>query len=255
MKSILRHSTSLILYAGLIVSICLSVWSLLRTDIYRQQSELILGQASEIQWRASQSKEKVARIIGYLNVAVRSGEKPPRLLLEIQLLSFNLKSLVHLDYAATFITPQNIAGLHKAIEAVDTVVLPVAAIGKHCEQALGPMLVIDEYLAGLASAAVDHSQALSATSHIATDAARNRLVFFGALSALILSIISIHQYSRINRKKDQHIRSFSLLFAHMTRTRITALRLFLGYLDGKSHPPPEMADAALRTIVELEFDQ
>jgi signal transduction histidine kinase len=251
MKNIFRQHVSILLYASLLVSIVLAVWSLLRTETYRQQTELILGQASEIQWRTSQSKDRAARIIGGLNLAVCSGEQPPRLLRDVQLLSFNLKSLARLDYAATFISPRDLAVLHRAIDAVDTVILPATSTRTQYQQATAKILFIDGYLAGLASAAVDHSHNLSATSHIATDAARNRLVFFGALSVFILSVISLDQYSRIRRKNDQHIKSFSMLFAHMTRTRIAALRLFLGYLNGGAPPPPEMTEAALHTIQEL----
>ncbi|MBR7552288.1 hypothetical protein KC220_27475, partial [Mycobacterium tuberculosis] len=54
------------------------------------------------------------------------------------------------------------------------------------------------------------------------------------------------------RRKDQHIRSFSTLFAHMTRTRIAALRLFLGYVGNNAIPSSEMTAAARNTIAELE---
>ncbi|WP_457301072.1 hypothetical protein [Phyllobacterium sp. P5_D12] len=124
--------------------------------------------------------------------------------------------------------------------------------GGNYEQALGSITTVDGYLVRLASVTVDYSQDLSATAQIATDAAHNMLVLFGAIAALILSIIAIWQHNKISWEKDQHIRSFSLLFAHMTRTRVAALRLFLGYLNGHSVPPSEMTNAAVRTIAELD---
>ena len=136
---------------------------------------------------------------------------------------------------------------------MDKVLLPAASTGNQYDLAIQSVATIEMSLAGLSSAAVDHSQTLSATAHIAIDAARNRLIFFGALAILLVSVIAIHQYNKTNREKDQHIKSFSLLFAHMTRTRIAALRLFLSYLNDKSLPPPEMTDAALHTILELDF--
>ncbi len=247
-----RQIVPLLLYAGLGAALWFSIWSTLRADVFRQQTERILNQASEVQWRASESREKVAQIKGYLELSQRVGALDPRILRAAKLLSFNLKSLARLDYASSFITDSNILALHRAINIVDKVLLPAASTGNQYDLAIQSVATIEMSLAGLSSAAVDHSQTLSATAHIAIDAARNRLIFFGALAILLVSVIAIHQYNKTNREKDQHIKSFSLLFAHMTRTRIAALRLFLSYLNDKSLPPPEMTDAALHTILELD---
>jgi signal transduction histidine kinase len=200
----------------------------------------------------AQSREKAARISGYLELSMSTGKNDPRLLQDLRLLRFNLKLIASLDYAAAFIKPPNMAILHHAIEAIDLTVVPVAMHGGNYEQALGSITTVDGYLVRLASVTVDYSQGLSATAQIATDAAHNMLVLFGAIAALILSIIAIWQHNKISWEKDQHIRSFSLLFAHMTRTRVAALRLFLGYLNGHSAPPSEMTNAAVRTIAELD---
>jgi signal transduction histidine kinase len=247
-----RWIVPLLLYAGFLAALCFSIWSILRADSFREQTERIHNQASEVQWRASESREKVAQIKGYLELAESAGVSDPRLLRAAKLLNFNLKALARLDYAGSFITDSNMHGLHKAIKIVENVLLPAASKAKSYDLALRSIATVEMSLAGLSSAAVDHSQALSATAHIAIDAARNRLIFFAALSALLLSVIAIHQYNKTTREKDQHIKSFSLLFAHMTRTRIAALRLFLGYLDGPIPPPLEMTDAAMRTVVELD---
>ena len=252
MRCAIRQILPYFLCVGLLISLCLSVWSILRTDTYRQQTEVTLSQASEIRWRLAQSREKAARISGYLELSMSTGKNDPRLLQDLRLLRFNLKLIASLDYAAAFIKPPNMAILHHAIEAIDLTVVPVAMHGGNYEQALGSITTVDGYLVRLASVTVDYSQGLSATAQIATDAAHNMLVLFGAIAALILSIIAIWQHNKISWEKDQHIRSFSLLFAHMTRTRVAALRLFLGYLNGHSAPPSEMTNAAVRTIAELD---
>ncbi|MBP0500737.1 hypothetical protein J8J32_21930, partial [Mycobacterium tuberculosis] len=79
-----------------------------------------------------------------------------------------------------------------------------------------------------AGSTLAHSITLQGTATSAADVARNKLL--GAAGALILVGLLMHQRSLLARRKDQHIRSFSTLFAHMTRTRIAALRLFLGYV-------------------------
>jgi signal transduction histidine kinase len=252
MNRIIRRFALSFLYAGLVASVGFSIWSLLRTETYRQQTEIILSQAAEVRWRVSQSREKIARIMGYLELAVKTGEEMPfaPLAQEIRILRFNLKSLAHLDYAEPYIGANAMLDLHGAIRLSDSTVLSVEN-DKDYRQALRFATSIDTYLVQLFSLTIDNSQTLSSTSQIASDAEHNRLRFFGALTALILCVIGIDQYNSSSGKRDQHIKSFSQLFAHMTRTRIAALRLFLGYLDGKSLPQPEMTEAAMRTILEL----
>ncbi|UGY11043.1 ATP-binding protein [Phyllobacterium pellucidum] len=252
MKRYLSQICSFLLYAGLLTSVGLTIWVLLRTDVYRRETEIVFGQSSEVQWRASQSRDKVARIVGYLNIAVQTGQRDPRLLTEIRMLRFNLKSLAALEYAKDFMPPNDPNGLDRSIGMLDTVVLPNVLAQTNYNEVLHDVALIDLYLAGLLGATVDHSQAISATTRIGIDAARNRLTFFAALSVIILSAIAIYQHNRDKSREDQHIRSFSLLFAHMTRTRIAALRLFLTYIDGKVQPSAEMTEAALATILELD---
>lgn len=252
MTRLLRRLVPLSLYAGLTLALCLSVWSLVRTETYRQKGEVVSSQALEIRSRVWQSREIVARIRGFLELARQTGKADTRLALSVRLLRFNLELMAHLEYVQLFLSPRNALDLGHVIEETDNVVLPVALYGGDYKRALQSISVADDYLIRLSSVTVDSSQGLRLAAQIANDAARNRLRLFGALSVLILSVIAIHQYNKANREKDQHIRSFSLLFAHMTRTRIAALRLFLGYLNEPSPPPPEMTDAALRTILELD---
>lgn len=235
----------------MLLSLGLSIWSISRSDGYRQQTEIIYARVLEIRSRISQSKEQSARITGYLMLAARTGEQDPRLSQSIQLLRFNLTSLAHLEYAPLFIDRQDMLGLRRAIVALDNNVVPAGKTKLRYDKALYSMSAIDNYLVQVAATTVGNSQGLRIAAQIATDAAHNRLRLFGAVSAVILSAIAIYQYNRAIRDKDQHIKSFSMLFAHMTRTRITALRLFLGYLNGGAPPPPEMTEAALHTIQEL----
>ncbi|MEK1890830.1 MAG: sensor histidine kinase [Phyllobacterium sp.] len=167
------------------------------------------------------------------------------------MLRFNLKSLAALDYARAFMPPQDPNGLERSIRLLDTSVLP-QILSKNFNDLMRPMTLIDLYLGGLLGATLDHNQTITATTHIETEAAGNRLVLFAALSVLISSAIAIYQHARNKSREDQHIRSFSLLFAHMTRTRVAALRLFLSYIDGTMRPSPEMTEAARTTILELD---
>jgi signal transduction histidine kinase len=252
MKRPISTLLPMVLYAGLLLSLGLSVWSLARTETYRQRSEVIASQALEIRSRVWQAREHVARIAGALELARQTGKSVPQLAMSTRLLRFNLSLLSRLEYVRFFLGPNNQAELDGLIAGIDDVLLPAAVSGRNYQQALQSIISADRYLVRLSSTTVNSSQGLSVAVQIANDAARNRLRLFAALSALLLSVIAIHQYNKTTREKDQHIKSFSLLFAHMTRTRIAALRLFLGYLNGPLPPPLEMTDAAMRTVVELD---
>ena len=56
-------------YIILAVAAVASFYSFTRTDHLRQQTETILSQTYEVQWRASQSREKIANIAGYLQLS------------------------------------------------------------------------------------------------------------------------------------------------------------------------------------------
>ena len=106
------------------MSVFLGVWSLLRTDTYRQETDLILSQAAEIRWRVSQSKEYAVRISGYLELASKTGERNPALWQNVQLLRFNLNLLTQLSYVPSFVDARNISSLQQAILLLDTKIAP-----------------------------------------------------------------------------------------------------------------------------------
>ncbi|MBA8902286.1 MULTISPECIES: sensor histidine kinase [unclassified Phyllobacterium] len=236
-------------YIILIGAALLCVWSFVRADLYRIQTNEIMSQTFEVQVRASQAREKIASIKGYLMLATRTGDPEPRLIQEVTLMNFNLKSLDQLDYADRFLDAPDIASLKKTILTVDTVLTPQIKASQF-DKALKTVQTIETDIFRTAGSTLAHSITLQGTATIAADVARNKLL--GAAGALILAGLLIHQRSLLARRKDQHIRSFSALFAHMTRTRIAALRLFLGYVGNNAIPSSEMTEAARSTIAELE---
>jgi len=242
---------SVIPYLILAAAAGASFYSFTRTDQLRQQTETILSQTYEIQWRASQSREKIANIAGYLQLLIKTGEEQPFLEWEVELLAFNLKSLLDLGYTASFLDDRNMQRLKTSRTAIDAELIPMIKSGRYTE-ALQSVTRIKQDLFILSGATVDHSQALTAKTKIETDVARIRFELAAGLAVLMVCGLFLHQRNLHARRKDQHIRSFSSLFAHMTRTRIAALRLFLGRLANNIAPSSEMVDAARNTIAELE---
>ncbi|KXF77150.1 hypothetical protein ATN84_25465 [Paramesorhizobium deserti] len=239
-------------YFCLAAAVVLGCWSFIRADGYRRQTDLVSNQISEIQWLSSQAREKTAHVTGYLQLPKLTKDQQQRLVRDTRLLDFNLRTLLTLNYLRSLLSESDIARLERAFETVDKNVLPLIEAGNRCEEALTSMLALEEDLFRVSSAAVDHRKTFNETARIETKAAKNQIIFAFALSSLIITAILIHQRTMFARRKERHLRSFSALFAHMTRTRISALCLFLENLNGDEKPDPEMVEAAHQAAIELD---
>ncbi|WP_186445118.1 hypothetical protein [Mesorhizobium sp. J18] len=100
--------------------------------------------------------------------------------------------------------------------------------------------------------AVAHAETLNTAAHIAEAASRNRFLFAVALSLAAIGYTVIHLRNAFTRHQEQQLRSFSSLYAHMTRSRIAALKLFLSYQDEESVKHPEMLRPAAKAAQQLE---
>jgi signal transduction histidine kinase len=240
------------LYVVLLVAAGLCFWSFLRADLYRVQTDEIMSQTFEIQDRASQAREKLATIKGYLFLAAKTGEPQPRLLSEVRLLTFNLKALSQLEYVDRFLDPPDIGTLKRTVVAIEESLLPHIKANDQLDEALQSISNFETDVFRISGATLAHSLTLRATAAIEANAVRNKLFFAVAILVSSIAVLFILQQGLLLRRKDHHIRSFSSLFAHMTRTRIAALRLFLSYLAIGRSPPSEMVNAARNTIAELE---
>ncbi|PRD41133.1 sensor histidine kinase [Phyllobacterium phragmitis] len=252
MNDWLKRFLAMLPYIGLAAAVFLGCWSFLRADSYRAQTDLISNQISEIQWLSSQAREKIAHVTGYLQLPKLTEDQQRQLVQNVRLLDFNLNTLLSLNYVESFLNTADIGRLQRALETVDKEILPLVEAGNQCDEALARVLAMEEDLFRVSSAAVDHSRTFSETARIETEAAKNRLIFAFALGSLIITAILIHQRIMFARRKDRHLRSFSSLFAHMTRTRISALCLFLQDLNSNEKPDPEMVEAARQAAIELD---
>nr|WP_292619391.1 hypothetical protein [Mesorhizobium sp.] len=131
-------------------------------------------------------------------------------------------------------------------------VAPIVEAGSNCRQALDHMTDLEQDMYEISSATVDHSTTLQETAQIDIAASREWFMFAIALGLAAIFYLVTHQRHAYVSRRDQHIRSFASLFAHMTRSRVTALRLFLEN-TGFEHPPrEEMLKAARGAANELE---
>lgn len=240
------------LYGVLLLAAGFCLVSFLRADNYRVQTDEIMSQTFEIQDRASQAREKLANIKGYLVVAVATQQPQPRLLSEAMLLSFNLKALSQLKYVDRFLDAPELDILNRTVATIDATLLPHIKANDQLSEALESVSTFEADIFRISGATLAHSLTLRATAAIEANAMRNKLFFASAILVSGVAFLLIFQRSSLARRKDQHIRSFASLFAHMTRSRIAALRLFLDYLAGDRLPSPEAVEAARSTIAELD---
>ncbi|PSH60891.1 ATP-binding protein [Phyllobacterium sophorae] len=238
-----------IVYVVLVVAAGLCFWSFLRADLYRVQTDEIMSQTFEIQDRASQAREKLATIKGYLYIANATNKPQPRLLPEVMLLAFNLKALLQLEYVDRFLDTSEIDMLERTVAQINETLLPHIKANDELDEALQSIAKFETDVFRISGVTLAHSLTLRATAAIEARAIRNKLFFAVAILVLSIALLFILQQSSVARRKDHHIRSFASLFAHMTRSRIAALRVFLNRDCPQS---PDALAAARSTIAELD---
>ncbi|WP_081688622.1 sensor histidine kinase [Inquilinus limosus] len=239
-------------YVGLTVAVLLSSWAFLQSERYREKTNIILSQTLEIQWRASQIRERIANLIGLLRLAQETGQRDPRLLSEFNLLDFNITALRDLEYVERFLEPEDLTRLAVSKETIESRIYPVLA-----NQELDPGILqlvydIQASMGYISGTAVSHSRTLNETAYIEEEAQRNLFFFMISATALAVVGVIIFRERLYIRRYDQYLRSFSSLFAHMTRSRVAALGLFVKSLSPSAPPSKDFIAAAKRATEELD---
>lgn len=250
MTKILQYGRGVALYVLLAVAIALSVWSFVRSDQYRQRSIEILHQTFEVQWRASQIREKTILVVSYLDGAEASGRADDRLETEVNFLRFNIRTLLDLDYTPAILYPRDIGLLRNMMETVEGRLAPEVQAGRYSD-ALATAMSIRRDIVAVSGTAVSHSQSLSDEAIVDAAVEQNHYQFALAITVVIVIFLFIHHRSLIARREDEHLRSFSALFGHITRSRIAPLRLILNRLSDESELDRSSVELAQRAVQEL----
>jgi signal transduction histidine kinase len=244
-------SPTIALYILLAIALGLGCWSFIQSERYRRATDLTLSETYEIQWRSTQIRERMVRTSGYLRLASKTGEIDPALERDMMLVGVNVEQLLALDYVGRFLQPKDIEFLEDVRDIMENKVAPIVERGTGFDEALRDMETVEQHMFEVSGAAVAHSLTMNETAQIAIAATRNSFVFAVALTLVAIGLMIVTQRAEFARRRDQHIRSFASLYAHMTRSRVTALRLFLGYLKDGS-PGTEMVQAAEDAVRQLE---
>ena len=239
-------------YLGMAAALGLSAWTFIQSNRYRQETDAILNQTFEIQWRAAQIRERLIRVYGYLRIADRTGELDADIDRQMALVGVNAGQLENLPYLNRFFPAHDAAILGGIRQTLEQTIAPLVSGRKNYTQAIADMAKLEQSIYEIFNSTVDHSATLQQTASIDIAASRNWFIFALALGLGATFCIVIHQsYSSANRR-DQHMRSFTSLFAHTTRSRVTALRLFLEHAQPDKQPSSEMLEAARSAATELE---
>lgn len=239
-------------YLSLAFALLLCGASFVRSERYRAESDLNHSQTYEVQWRTTQIREHLARTHGQLRLAAAIGRMDADLGRQIFLLNANVDQLLKLEYAPKFLYSRDVELLRGLQSRVGTYLDPIAQGGTDFESALQVMPDLEQRMFEVSGTAVAHAETLNRAAQIAEAASRNRFLFAVALALAAVGYVVIQLRNAFARKQEQHLRSFSSLYAHMTRSRVAALKLFLDYQDEASSKHVEMLFAAREAVEQLE---
>ncbi|TGV11335.1 HAMP domain-containing histidine kinase [Mesorhizobium sp. M8A.F.Ca.ET.173.01.1.1] len=239
-------------YLGMAAALGLSAWTFIQSDRYRQETDAILNQTFEIQWRAAQIRERLIRVYGYLRIADATGKLDADIDRQMALVSVNVAQLENLPYLNRFFPDRDAELLGGIRLTLEQKIAPLVSARKNYTQAIADMAKLEQSIYEISSSTVDHSATLQQTASIDIAATRNWFIFAIALGLGATFYLVIHQRYALANRRDQHMRSFASLFAHMTRSRVTALRLFLEHAQPDKQPSGEMLEAARGAANELE---
>ncbi|MBX3575100.1 MAG: sensor histidine kinase [Mesorhizobium sp.] len=233
-------------------ALLLSVWAFFRSEYYRAESDLNFSQNYEIQWRTTQIREHLARIHGDLKLSAATGQLASDLSRQTFLLDANVGQLLKLEYAPKFLRDRDMQLLNELHTIAQTHLDPLVKGSTDFGAALKAMPELEQRMFEVSGTAVAHAEALNAASHIGAAASRNRFLFAAALTLAAACYTVLHLRNAFARRRDQQLSSFSTLFAHMTRSRVTALRFFLDYQSEETVRYPEMLASAREAVKQLE---
>ncbi|PSM16333.1 HAMP domain-containing sensor histidine kinase [Nitratireductor sp. StC3] len=239
-------------FASLGIALLLCGGAFVRSEQYRAESDLNYSQTYEVQWRTTQIREHLARIHGDLRLAAATSRMQADLKRQVFLLNANVDQLLKLEYAPKFLGDRDVE-LLRGLQAVASDHLdPILEGSTDFGGALQVMPDLEQRMFEVSGTAVAHAGTLNTTAHIEEAAWRNRFLFAVALVLAAVGYTIMHLRNALTRRQEQHLRSFSSLYAHMTRSRVTALKLFLGYQDEESVKHPDMLAPAREAVQQLE---
>ncbi|MBX5230680.1 sensor histidine kinase [Rhizobium sp. NLR9b] len=236
------------LYFVLAIALSLGSWSIIGSECYREETRSTLSQTFEALVILNEAQLSIVRISSGVRLANNAREPPPAYYREIRAVIADIDRIQTLGYQRS----GEIDLLLRTREIINSQILPITLSGKGYDRAPLYLDEVEQNLSHISSLATVHHRDIKDRSKVARATNRSWAVFAIVLILLATSGKLIEHHAALTKRHNEYVRSFALLHAHMTRSRVTALRLFLGH-PNRPHPPAhDMLVAALNAVKELE---
>lgn len=130
-------------YIGLFAALILSAWTFFRSEQYRHDTDEVLSQTFEIQWRATQVRERLLRVSSYIRLANETGKLDPDINRQIALVHVNVEQLRALSYAERLLPDKDIKLLDNVRQVIADKIAPIVVARTNYDQALAHMTELD----------------------------------------------------------------------------------------------------------------
>lgn len=237
-------------YILIVVSLIVSTALYVNAERQRYSGVILMSRAMEVQSRVSEIHERLNVLYFVVSGAEQAKTKPSVSPLQLQLIQFNLQHMMVLPYLGDFLTERDIQSAKEDLGYIGNdfrVLLRDNQLDKATQW-------LHEALSGVSRMqgnAILRNSALSQAIGIEEAARRDRILAFGAAIVLSLLALYLFTYNNSSKRHEDRIRAFYHMFAHMTRSRIASLNLFIQQLEPGPFPSREVLEAAHATAIEL----
>jgi len=251
MKLRLSSWRQVLLLFLLIIGAGVVLWGFFRSEAYRTDTNIILGENYEVLWRCSQIREKAADLVAMIASPRPEDKIDVRLQRQAQILKFNIGAIRSLPYFDKYFTSTDAKNLDRAQEILTNEIIPRLKAGSVDANVIGLFDGIRDSMYAATGSAISSGRALSETADIEGRARSNFIIAIVAAFLVVIVGSFVVMLLMYERGRAKFFHSFSSLYAHMTRSRLYALVLFLRELRKGLPADLAMVIAAHQAAEEL----
>jgi signal transduction histidine kinase len=237
-------------YILIVISLIVSTALYVNAERQRYSGVILMSRAMEIQSRISEIHERLNVLYSVVSEAEQAKTKPNVPPLQLQLIQFNLQHMIVLPYIGDFLTEKDIQSAKEDLGFIGSD-LRALLRDNQLDKAAQWLHEALSSVSRMQGNAILRNSALSQAIDIEESARRDRIIAFGAAIVLSLLALYLFTYNNSSKRHEDRIRAFYHMFAHMTRSRVASLNLFIQQLEPGPAPSREVREAAHATAIEL----
>lgn len=236
----------------LLLAICAAILviAFTRAELLRRQTDDVLRQASEIQWRISKLREQSLIASGNVAHLSASDPVPAPIMLQYRLLNSNIKALLELPFVGSYIDTATRSSLTDLSDLTIPALQSAIARSDIAMLRSGTQRLVDDINAALQHI-TEASSAVQEASRLTVRARLNIVIALAALTALLAAYAIIHASHRERQAETMFMRSFVGLYSHIIQNRLSALRLFIDVGGSDPKVLARLRDRAMDAVEEL----